>query len=94
MGSIDDLLHSLLIRPEEQEGWEVRETEGERQGRRGGGEREGRITRRGQRRLLGDEGDYDEREREKGRGLLSLHLPQEPEQEPAPLDPRLAPSSG
>lgn len=65
MGSIDDLLHSLLIRPEEQEGWEVRETEGERQGRRGGGEREGRITRRGQRRLLGDEGDYDEREREK-----------------------------
>lgn len=35
------------------------------------------------------------REREKkGRGLLSLHLPQEPEQEPAPLDPRLAPSSG
>lgn len=39
MGSIDDLLHSLLIRPEEQEGWEVRETEGERQGRQGGRKR-------------------------------------------------------
>lgn len=41
MGSIDDLVHSLLIRPEEQEGWEVRETEGERQGRRGGGRKRG-----------------------------------------------------